>query len=119
MVNVVWAYRRTGKFALHALTGALETDARTAAVPITFANGVDAVVTAVQQALAGGEARVLVGWSFYSPDFGPMAEELRQHERVGDARVVHVAGGVHASAEPEATRAGWDRGDRRRRAARA
>lgn len=110
MVNVVWAYRRTGKFALHTLTGALETDARTAAVPITFANGVDAVVTAVQQALARGAARVLVGWSFYSPDFGLMTAELRQvREQVVDARVVHVAGGVHASAEPEATlRAGWD-----------
>ena len=43
MLTVVWAYRRTGKFAFHVLTGALEIDARTVNVPIEFANGVDAV----------------------------------------------------------------------------
>lgn len=44
---VVWAYRRTGKFAFHVLAGALANDARTAHVPIEFANGVDAVVAVV------------------------------------------------------------------------
>jgi B12-binding domain/radical SAM domain protein len=108
-VTVVWAYRRTGKFAFHVLTGALETDARTAAVPIAFANGVDAVVEQVQQALARGD-RVLVGWSFYSPDFAAMAQELAVvRARVADPTVLHVCGGVHATAEPEATlRAGWN-----------
>lgn len=109
MLTVVWAYRRTGKFAFHVLTGALETDPRTAAVPIEFANGVDAVVEAVQQAVARGD-RVLVGWSFYSPDFAAMAQELAAvRARVADPRVLHVCGGVHAAAEPEATlAAGWD-----------
>ncbi len=108
-MTVVWAYRRTGKFAFHVLTGALETDPRTAAVPIEFANGVDAVVAAVQQALARGD-RVLVGWSFYSPDFAAMTQELAAvRARIADPRVLHVCGGVHASAEPETTlRAGWD-----------
>ena len=41
---VVWAYRRTGKFAFHVLTGALESDPRVRGVSIEFANGVDAVV---------------------------------------------------------------------------
>lgn len=110
MLTVVWAYRRTGKFAFHVLTGALETDPRTAGVPIEFANGVDAVVAAITKALAAPEARVLVGWSFYSPDFVPMRDELQAvRARVADARVLHVVGGVHAAAEPEATlRAGWD-----------
>jgi B12-binding domain/radical SAM domain protein len=108
-LTVVWAYRRTGKFAFHVLTGALETDVRAAGVPIVFANGVDAVVTAVREALAAGH-RVLVGWSFYSPDFALLAAELREvRQQVEDPRVLHVAGGVHASAEPEATlRAGFD-----------
>src|SRR5512134_1387367 len=96
-VTVVWAYRRTGKFAFHVLTGSLETDPRTARVPIEFGNGVEAVVAAVQQALARG-ARVLVGWSFYSPDFATLTKELRAVKaRIDDPRVLHAAGGVHAT----------------------
>ncbi|MBX3463698.1 MAG: TIGR04013 family B12-binding domain/radical SAM domain-containing protein [Planctomycetes bacterium] len=109
MLTVVWAYRRTGKFAFHVLTGALESDARTADVPIEFGNGIDAVVAATRRALAQGR-RVLVGWSFYSPDFVRLAAELREvRAAIDDPRVLHVAGGVHASAEPAATlRAGFD-----------
>ncbi|HEX5054314.1 MAG TPA: TIGR04013 family B12-binding domain/radical SAM domain-containing protein [Planctomycetota bacterium] len=108
-VTVVWAYRRTGKFAFHVLTGALETDPAASGLAIEFANGPDAIVAAVHDALAGGH-RVLVGWSFYSPDFAQMSRELAAVKaRLDDARVVHVAGGVHATAEPEATlRAGFD-----------
>jgi len=110
MLTVVWAYRRTGKFAFHVLTGALETDPRTAAVPIEFANGVEAVVAAIGNALAAPAARVLVGWSFYSPDFVLLRDELHAvRARIDDPRVLHVVGGVHAAAEPAATlRAGWD-----------
>ncbi|MCB9879319.1 MAG: TIGR04013 family B12-binding domain/radical SAM domain-containing protein [Planctomycetes bacterium] len=99
-VAVVWAYRRTGKFAFHVLTGALESDRATREVPLEFANGVDAVVAAIAAHRAAGR-RVLVGWSFYSPDFLLMAAELAAvRARVVDAEVVHVAGGVHATAEP-------------------
>jgi B12-binding domain/radical SAM domain protein len=108
-LTVVWAYRRTGKFAFHVLTGALASDAELAAVPIEFANGVPAVAAAIVRALAAGH-RVLAGWSFYSPDAAQLARELAQvRTLVDDARVLHVAGGVHATAEPLATlRAGWD-----------
>ncbi len=108
--TVVWAYRRTGKFAFHVLTGALATDARSRHVPIEFANGVDATVAAITTALQRPGARVLVGWSFYSPDAAAMTQELQAvRARIDDPRVLHVCGGVHASAEPEATlRAGWD-----------
>lgn len=108
-LRVVWAHRRTGKFAFHVLTGALETDPRHADVPIDFCNGVEAVVTSIRAALARGE-RVLCGWSFYSPDFALLAGEMQAvRARVEDARVLHIAGGVHATAEPEATlRAGFD-----------
>ena len=108
-VTGVWAYRRTGKFALHVLTGALSTNPRTRDVPLVFANGVDAVAEAVTAALASGR-QVLVGWSFYSPDFALLRDELRQvRALVDDPRARHVAGGVHASASPEETlRAGFD-----------
>jgi B12-binding domain/radical SAM domain protein len=108
-LRVVWAYRRTGKFAFHVLTGALEADPRCAGLPIDFCNGVDAVVTTIREALARGE-RVLCGWSFYSPDAALLTAELqRVKAAVADPRVVHVVGGVHATAEPEATlRAGFD-----------
>lgn len=108
-LTVVWAYRRTGKFAFHVLSGALASDPRTCAVPLVFANGVDAVVAAISSALSLGR-RVLVGWSFYSPDAARMVSELRAvRARSDDGRVLHVAGGVHATAEPLATlRAGFD-----------
>ncbi len=107
--TVVWAYRRTGKFAFHVLTGALEATADARDVPVVFANGVAAVAGAVRTALANG-SRVLVGWSFYSPDAALMFAELAAvRAAVDDGGVVHLAGGVHASAEPEATlRAGFD-----------
>lgn len=108
-LRVVWAYRRTGKFAFHVLTGALETDPRVRDVPIVFANGPDDLVAALREALAAGE-RVLVGWSFYSPDSAQLFGELAAvRAAIDDPRVLHVAGGVHSTAEPEATlRAGFD-----------
>jgi B12-binding domain/radical SAM domain protein len=112
--TVVWAYRRTGKFAFHVLTGALENDARTRAATIVFANGVAAVVAAVREALANTTTPVLVGWSFYSPDAAEMTAELHAVRAAlanesALARVRHVVGGVHATAEPLATlQSGFD-----------
>ncbi len=108
-LTVVWAYRRTGKFAFHVLTGSLAADPRCTDVPIEFCNGVDAIVAAARAALARGH-RALVAWSFYSPDAAQMAEELRAVKAAtDDPRIVHAAGGVHATAEPDATlRSGFD-----------
>src|SRR6202020_2096527 len=55
--------------------------------------------------------RVLVAWSFYSPNFLTAVEELRtaKAQAPGSPQVLHVAGGVHATAEPKATLdAGFD-----------
>ncbi|MBL8748689.1 MAG: TIGR04013 family B12-binding domain/radical SAM domain-containing protein [Planctomycetes bacterium] len=108
-LRVIWAYRRTGKFAFHVLTGSLAADPRCADVPVEFCNGEDALVAAIRAALERGE-RVLVGWSYYSPDAAQMEGELRAvRAAIDDPRVVHIAGGVHASAEPLATlRAGFE-----------
>lgn len=52
----------------------------------------------------------MVLWSFYSPDARALSAELAEIRAAVDSpRVRHVAGGVHATAEPVATLdAGWD-----------
>ena len=47
---------------------------------------------------------MLVLWSFYSPDAAALAAELARIRMMADgADVLHVAGGVHATAEPMQT----------------
>lgn len=108
-IAIVFCYRRTGKFAVHALVGSLETDPELADIPVDFPGTRDDLVEAIRDRLRDHD-RVLVGWSFYSADFGLMVEELQAvRAATDDLRVLHVAGGVHASAEPLATlRAGFD-----------
>lgn len=109
-LSLVLAYRQTGKVALNVLVGALETDPVTAAVPVEFVGRQASLPDAIQRALARSE-RVLVAWSFYSPDAPGIGAELAAVRAAapGAPRVLHVAGGVHATAEPEATLAlGFD-----------
>lgn len=108
-LTVVVDHRQTGKVALNVLVGALESFPDTAAVPVDFVPRERDLGEAVARAL-DASARVLVLWSFYSPDAAEQARRLAQvRAAVPDPRAVHVAGGVHASAEPLATlRDGWD-----------
>jgi B12-binding domain/radical SAM domain protein len=108
-LEVVIDYRQAGKTSFNVLVGALETSPDTAAIPIAFVSREADLAGALQAALARAE-RVLALWSFYSPDFSAQAERLRAVKAaVADARVTHVCGGVHATAEPALTlRAGWD-----------
>lgn len=103
-LSIVLAYRQTGKVALNVLVGALETDPRTAAVPVDFVGRQASLPDAIGRALARSE-RVLVAWSFYSPDAAGIGVDLAALRAAtpGAPRVLHVAGGVHATAEPEAT----------------
>ncbi len=103
-LEIVLAYRQTGKVALNVLVGALETDPVTAAVPVDFVARQTSLADSIDAALARTE-RVLVLWSFYSPDAPAIAAELAAVRAAGPGapRVLHVAGGVHATAEPEAT----------------
>lgn len=102
-------HARNGVMALNVLTAALRHDPRTAAIEIVFASDEDAVAVAALEAAARGRD-VLVAWSFYSPESEEVFAALaRVKDRVRDPRVLHVAGGVHATAEPLATlRAGFD-----------
>jgi B12-binding domain/radical SAM domain protein len=108
-LTVVLDHRDTAKVALNVLAGALETDPRTAAVPLVFCGRRGDLAAEVARAVESSEW-TLVLWSFYSPSFGEAAARLRAvRERVPDPRALHVAGGVHASAEPLMTaRAGFD-----------
>jgi B12-binding domain/radical SAM domain protein len=104
-LRVVVRARRTNTYGLNVVLGALD-----AAGP---GHGWSARVVETDAALAGavGEAlraadRVLVCWSFYSPDVATVADELREIRATvpdPDHRITHLAGGVHAMAEPAAT----------------
>jgi B12-binding domain/radical SAM domain protein len=104
LITFVAMHRTSGRAALNVVSGALGADPRTRAVPVVFARRrCDAL--AAMRAAAG---EVVVGWSFYSTDFARAVEDLAWLRAHGPP-ALHLAGGVHATAEPLATlRAGFD-----------
>jgi radical SAM superfamily enzyme YgiQ (UPF0313 family) len=93
---------RSGIAALNVVTAALDTDPRTRDVDVVFARGPGEVA----RAIAAGPT--VVAWSFYSPDAPRAAADLAWLRAHAPA-ALHVAGGVHATAEPAATvRDGFD-----------
>jgi B12-binding domain/radical SAM domain protein len=104
MTTVVAHATRSGIAALNVVTAALDADARTRDVPVVFAKSCDEVVRAITEA----PGRAVVAHSFYSTDFARAAADLAAIREPG-SRIIHVAGGVHATAEPLATlRTGFD-----------
>jgi B12-binding domain/radical SAM domain protein len=108
-VTVVLRYRKAVTYGHHVLLAALEEHATATRYRVAFGTDVPTTVDAIRRGLAHSD-RVLVLWSFFSPDAVALALELAQiRSCVDDPRVRHVAGGVHATAEPLATLdAGWD-----------
>jgi len=105
--DLVLAYRRTGVVALNVISAALDTDARTQGAQVHFARDAGAMVKAILDAQAAGRTAVCA-WSFYSTDFDDCAADLQRVRREAPG-AIHVAGGVHATAEPRATlAAGFD-----------
>ncbi|HEU4614959.1 MAG TPA: TIGR04013 family B12-binding domain/radical SAM domain-containing protein [Kofleriaceae bacterium] len=102
-LTVVAHSTRSGIAALNVVTGALDTDPRTRDVPVVFAKTRDELARALDDA-----DHAIVAHSFYSPDAARAFEDLawlRTHARPA----LHVAGGVHATAESAATlAAGFD-----------
>lgn len=102
-LTVVAHSTRSGIAALNVVTGALDTDPRTRDIPVVFAKSRDELAAALD-----GAERAIVAHSFYSPDAARAIEDLtwlRAHARPA----LHVAGGVHATAESAATlAAGFD-----------
>jgi len=103
-------HARSGKVGLNVVTGALDTDPDTRGLEVRFAGDVARMIAELREMRARGAAPVAL-WSFYSPDFAAAAADLAEVKAAtGDLGVLHVAGGVHATAEPLVTlRAGFDR----------
>lgn len=112
VLDLVVRYRKGQTYGVHALLAALEVEPPSVPYELHLARSVEELTDVVRAGVAAGR-RVLTVWSFYSPDFPAAAAELAQvraavPEGPGDG-VVHVAGGVHATAEPLVTlRSGWD-----------
>jgi B12-binding domain/radical SAM domain protein len=104
---LVLRYRKAVTYGHHTLVAALEEHATDVRYAVSFATEADECVAQIAAGLARAD-RVLVLWSFYSPDAAALADELLLiKERTPGA--VHIAGGVHATAEPVQTLdAGWD-----------
>jgi len=108
-LRIVVRYRREPTTGHHAVLGALATEPPPGRWSVEFATDADQAVAALERGLRDAH-RVLVTWSFYSPDAQLIADELATlRDRIDDVRITHLAGGPHASAEPEWTlRAGFD-----------
>jgi B12-binding domain/radical SAM domain protein len=104
---LILRYRKAVTYGFHVLLGALEEHESATPYEVRFAETAEATAAEIRRA-AG--ARVLVLWSFYSPDAETLAAELRSIRSLADGpHITHVAGGVHATAEPVQTLdAGWD-----------
>ena len=101
---LILRYRKAVTYGFHALLGALETHETATRYEVVFAESAQATIDAIQAA----SAKTLVLWSFYSPDFAALSEEL-QAIKAAAPGAIHIAGGVHATAEPVQTLdAGWD-----------
>jgi B12-binding domain/radical SAM domain protein len=109
VASLVLHLRKTARPALTVLLGAVETDPRTAHLPAAIATSPGALAAALRADLARG-LRPVVAWSFYSASFDEVARELAAVRAAApDPRVLHVAGGPHATADPGATlAAGFD-----------
>jgi B12-binding domain/radical SAM domain protein len=108
-VAVVLRYRRAVTYGHHTLLAALEEHETAVRYEVAFGTDAATTITAIQDGLARAD-RVIVLWSFYSPDAAALAAELAGIRAAVDSpRVRHIAGGVHATAEPVQTLdAGWD-----------
>lgn len=106
-VSVIFSFRYPGKYALTALTGAME-GAALSGVRLHHPRDLAALRQVIGAELDAGR-RVIAGWSFYSPSFPECADELRALRALEPRPFLAIAGGVHATAEPLQTlRAGFE-----------
>lgn len=108
-LRLILHYRKTATYGLNVLLGSLE--AGDFAVPpgleIRAVRGIDRLVAELGESTPAG--RTVVCWSFYSPEALTVKDELARALAVTPSGGLHVAGGVHAAAEPaETLRMGFD-----------
>lgn len=108
-VSLVLNYQQTGKYALNVIAGSIMTCRQLRGIPIYFSKNFEELLTHINEA-QGLSQTVIVGWSFYSPQFTTIVDDLaRTKQRINNSNVLHLAGGVHATAEPLQTlRSGFD-----------
>jgi B12-binding domain/radical SAM domain protein len=108
-VSIVFYYRKTGKYAMNVLAGALNSRATTCYIPLYFPKTHQQLIETCKARMADS-AKVIVLWSFYSPDFNKIHRELQGIKQfLREDSIVHIAGGVHATAEPlDTLKAGFD-----------
>ena len=110
VLDLVVRYRKGQTYGVHALIAALEVEPPSVPYELHLARSVDELAERVREGVEAGR-RVLTVWSFYSPDAAAAAQELAEVRSAVPHTddVLHLAGGVHATAEPLVTlRAGWD-----------
>ena len=108
-VAIVFYYRKTGKYAMNVLAGALDSREETSNIPLHFPKTHQQLIDTCTK-LQAQMSTVLVLWSFYSPGFNKIRRELQGIKKHLHAdNIIHIAGGVHATAEPLQTlTAGFD-----------
>jgi B12-binding domain/radical SAM domain protein len=123
-VDVVVRNRKGYTYGIHVLLAALEVEPPSVPYDVHLCRTAAELATQVVASREAGR-RVVTAWSFYSPDAAAMAAELAEVRAAirlpaadagpddgpddGPDGVLHLAGGVHATAEPLVTlRAGWD-----------
>ncbi len=106
-IRIIFYYRKTGKQALNVIAGALQSHSQTAKIPLLFPNTHERLLATLAKERRTGHT-LLVCWSFYSPQFPEIREEIRSVKH-RFPEITHLAGGVHATAEPWQTlAAGFD-----------
>ena len=106
---LIFYYTGTGRYAMNVLAGALVANPATRDISILFPDTFSRLRDTIRDA-AQKRRKTLVCWSFFSAGFGKAGEELASlRHTTGDGDVRHIAGGVHATAEPLQTlQAGFD-----------
>lgn len=106
---LLFNYRKRRAYAFHVLMGALEHAGLDTRAEVRFVRDRQAQSDALSEAEQSGRP-ALVAWSFFSSNFMEAVEELAWiRERHDHRRILHIAGGVHATALPaETLRGGFD-----------
>lgn len=107
-VELLLNYRRTSRYALNVLGGAVAEDPSTRSIPIGVARSLSELSDLIRRARASGR-RPVIAWSFYSASLPEVVDELATLRGAFGEEPLHVAGGPHPTADPEGVlRSGFD-----------
>jgi B12-binding domain/radical SAM domain protein len=107
-VELLLNYRKTSRYALNVLGGAVAESPSTGSIPIGVARSPGELSRLIRRACEAGR-RPVVAWSFYSASLPEVVGELSGLRAAFGGAPLHVAGGPHPTADPEGVlRAGFD-----------